>query len=93
MLSRFSIRRDLRLPGSFGELIGESFRILALIQERRNTVSAKNFVTDVDALMLELSDTEDTAPASAATLRRNSSPSGRVFLAAAALLSWLPWVF
>jgi heptaprenyl diphosphate synthase len=94
MLSRFAIRRDLRLPGSFGVLIGESFRILALIQERRNTVSAKNFIADIDALMLELSDTENgAAPASTATLRRTSSPAGRVFLAAAVLLSWLPWAF
>jgi heptaprenyl diphosphate synthase len=36
MLSRLTIRRDLRLPGAFGELVGESFRILSLITEKKS---------------------------------------------------------
>ncbi|MDR0598233.1 MAG: Gx transporter family protein [Treponema sp.] len=93
MLSRFSIRRDLRLPGAFGELIGESFRILASIQERRNAVSRKNFAAGVDALMLELSQTEEPpAAASSGELRRGSSAAGRIILTAAVILSWLPVV-
>jgi heptaprenyl diphosphate synthase len=34
MLSRLTIRRDLRLPGGFGTLLGESFRIFSLMTER-----------------------------------------------------------
>jgi heptaprenyl diphosphate synthase len=94
MLSRFSIRRDLRLPGALGDLIGESFRILASIQERRNAVSGKNFAAGIDALMLELSQTEGPpAGASGEALQRRSSAAGRIILAAAVILSWLPWVF
>jgi heptaprenyl diphosphate synthase len=94
MLSRFAIRRDLRLPGPLGELIGESFRILARIQERRSAVSAKNFAADIDALLIELSETgEPIADASGEAPRRGSTTVGRIFLIAAVILSWMPWVF
>jgi heptaprenyl diphosphate synthase len=61
MLSRVSIRRDLRIPGGFGELIGESFRIFAIIMDSRQRITRKNLMGDIDALMIELS--EDDAPA------------------------------
>jgi heptaprenyl diphosphate synthase len=94
MLSRFSIRRDLRLPGPPGKLIGESFRILASIQERRNILSRKNFVAGIDALMIELGQTEEPpANASREDLRRGSTAAGRIILAAAVVLAWLPWAF
>ncbi|MDR1250042.1 MAG: Gx transporter family protein [Treponema sp.] len=94
MLSRFAIRRDLRLPGPLGELIGESFRMLALIQERRSAVSAKNFAAGIDALLFELSETGDpSANAPLAPPRPISAAPGRVFLAAAVTLSWLSWLF
>ena len=94
MLSRFSIRRDLRLPGSLGKLIGESFRMLASIQERRSAVSGKNFVAGLDALMMELDKTEEPpAEAAGEAPRRGSTGAGRIILAAAVILSWLPWVF
>jgi heptaprenyl diphosphate synthase len=90
MLSRFSIRRDLRLPGAFGELIGESFRILASIQERRNALSGKTFIAGVDALMLEFSQTEEPpAYASPEAPRRGSTVAGRVILVLAVLVSWV----
>ena len=55
MLSRFTIRRDLKIPGLFGELIGESFRILSIIMDRKKSITRKNFIADIDRLMLELS--------------------------------------
>jgi heptaprenyl diphosphate synthase len=70
MLSRVSIRRDLRLPGGFGELIGESFRIFALIMDSRQRITRKNLIGDIDALMLELS---GDAPAASGT--REESPA------------------
>jgi heptaprenyl diphosphate synthase len=94
MLSRFAIRRDLRLPGPLGELIGESFRILARIQERRSAVSGKNFAADIDALLIELSETEEpAADVSGEAARHGSTATGRIFLAAAVILSWIPWAF
>jgi heptaprenyl diphosphate synthase len=56
MLSRTAIRRDLRIPGTFGELVGESFRILALIQEQGRTIARKDIIGSIDALMVNLSE-------------------------------------
>ncbi|WP_038078539.1 Gx transporter family protein [Treponema primitia] len=98
MLSRAAIRGDLRLPGPFGELMGESFRILALVQERKHTITRKNFAMDIDNLMFELSETEAPGTSlqnteTAAAGRRGSTTVGRIILAAAVILAWLPWVF
>jgi heptaprenyl diphosphate synthase len=54
MLSKASISGELRLPGTFGALIGESLRMFALITERKRRISRKNFIADIDALLLEL---------------------------------------
>jgi heptaprenyl diphosphate synthase len=68
MLSRVSIRRDLKIPGGFGELIGESFRIFAVIMDSRQRITRKNLIGDIDALMCELSgDVPVTAPEGAPT--------------------------
>ena len=94
MLSRFSIRRDLRLPGPLGRLTGESFRMLASIQERRSALSGKNLIAGIDALMTELDKTEEPPAALAGEApRRGSTGAGRIILAAAVLLAWLPWAF
>jgi heptaprenyl diphosphate synthase len=105
MLSRTVIRRDLRLPGIFGELIGESFRIFALIQERKHTITRKHFIESIDNLMIELSEAQGeggdtnttkagpTAVNSAPSLRQRSTLGGWLILAAAVILTWLPWVF
>jgi heptaprenyl diphosphate synthase len=102
MLSRLTIRQDLRLPGSFGELAGESFRILALIIERKHRLRAHTIIADIDALLLELSaevdeETRDTVSPAAApggkTGGKRSTVPGRIILAAALITAWLPWIF
>ena len=60
MLSRLTIRRDLKIPGSFGELIGESFRILSRIINLKHSITRKNFMSDIDRLMIKLSEEETT---------------------------------
>jgi heptaprenyl diphosphate synthase len=95
MLSRFSIRQDLRIPGGFGALMGESFRILALIVDRKHRISRKNVIADIDRLMIELSGDEAAPaenPALPATAAR-TRPAGFILLASAVILSWLPWFF
>jgi heptaprenyl diphosphate synthase len=54
MLSGAFIRADLRFPGAFGALLSESFRIFALLQERRRFVNRKHFIEGIDELMIEL---------------------------------------
>ena len=92
MLSRFTIRRDLKIPGLFGELIGESFRIFAVIMDQKQRITRKNFIADIDRLMLELSG-DDAAPASGTEsgAKPGTKPAGFVILAVVVVLSWLPW--
>ncbi|MDR3334730.1 MAG: hypothetical protein LBT13_07585 [Treponema sp.] len=55
ILSKATIRSDLRLPGSLGALLGESFRVFERITERKNLITRKHFIEGIDELMLELS--------------------------------------
>ncbi|MDR0473264.1 MAG: hypothetical protein LBH43_06300 [Treponema sp.] len=59
MLSRVCIRQDLRLPGFFGGLIAESFRIFARMRDSKQRITMKNFASDIDVLMLEMSAEEN----------------------------------
>jgi len=92
MLSRFTIRQDLKIPGLFGELIGESFRIFALITERKSRIGNwKNVIESIDQLMLDLSsDIQETSHPVAAIPAPGKKTAGFIILAAAAILSWLP---
>jgi len=95
MLSRFTIRQDLKIPGLFGELIGESFRIFAVIMNQKQHITRKNLIADIDRLMLDLSG--DTSQPTMSSVSRqacssDTKPAGFVILAAVVILSWLPWV-
>jgi heptaprenyl diphosphate synthase len=92
MLSRLTVRPDLHLPGSFGGLIGESFRILTLITEKKHRVRAKSLAADIDELMLELS-APDAAPGETESPTVPSTVPGIIILAAAVIAAWLPWLF
>jgi heptaprenyl diphosphate synthase len=95
MLSRVTIRRDLRIPGAFGELVGECFRIFAQIMDSKQRITRKNLISGIDRLMLGLGgegaalNTGQTAPAPAS----KTSPLGMALLVLTVLLSWLPPVF
>jgi heptaprenyl diphosphate synthase len=55
LLSKASIRADLCVPGFFGSLLGESFRIFEGITQRKALITRKHFIEGIDQLMLELS--------------------------------------
>jgi heptaprenyl diphosphate synthase len=100
MLSRLTVRQDLRLPGGFGELIGESFRILAVLTERKRAIRPKNLISGIDSLMLELSVPEAAANAPAVPVQGGTKTPGRfpellpvVIIVVAVALAWLPWFF
>jgi hypothetical protein len=54
MLSGTFIRADLRLPGAFGDLLGESFRLFALLEERKTIFKRRHIIEGIDDLLLEL---------------------------------------
>jgi heptaprenyl diphosphate synthase len=92
MLSRVAIRPDLRFPGNFGALIGESFRFLALIRERKQTVTRKNWMNDIDRLMIELS-TEPVPGSGPLAATNRTTRKGAVILILASLAAWFLWLF
>jgi len=86
MLSKASVRQDLKIPGSFGQLLGESLRIFSAMMSRRYRITGKNFFADVDNLLLELSGEELPQDAVQETRTKRA---GYVILIAAVALSWL----
>jgi len=89
MLSKVSVRQDLRIPGAFGELLGESLRIFSLLMGRKYRITRKNIFADIDGLMLELS-AEETPVENAQKTRTKTA--GYVILAVVVVLSWISWV-
>jgi heptaprenyl diphosphate synthase len=92
MLSRATIRRDLRFPGSFGALIGESFRLLALIRDRKQSITRKNWMSDIDQLMIDLSEEPVSIPDRAGRMNRTTR-SGFIILILVFGTTWLLWLF
>jgi heptaprenyl diphosphate synthase len=94
MLSRVSIRQDLRLPGSFGELVSESFGIFAQITERKHIIDKKNIALSIDTLMIELSEVPPPLQAekkqTSAAQQNSSTAGGIIILVFAVILSWVP---
>jgi len=90
MLSKAGIRQDLKIPGSFGKIMGESFRIFSVMMNGKYRITGKNFLVEIDKMMIELSGEEFSAPA---VQERRTKPVGFVILSAIVVLSWLPVVF
>ena len=91
MLSKLSIRRDLKIPGGFGAIIGESFRYYANILDSKTRITRKNIIEDIDKLMIDLS--EEEIPQDSQGTATRTKPAGFVILAIVVILSWLPWFF
>jgi heptaprenyl diphosphate synthase len=54
MLSAACVKSDLRLPGSLGLLLGESFRLLELLRNKRALIRRGRVLEGIDQMMLEL---------------------------------------
>jgi heptaprenyl diphosphate synthase len=88
LLSKLTIKKDLIIPGTFGELLCESLQIFTAITEKKINFPKNNVFAKIDNLMLELSDT--TLPASEVKIIK-TKPAGYVVLIIAVILSWLPY--
>ena len=100
MLSRLTIRRDLKIPGSFGELIGESFQVLSKIIDSKLKITRKNFITDIDRLLIRLSEDEKVQEIQSNAAAKDGSltaggtkPMGFIIISFVVILSWLPLFF
>jgi heptaprenyl diphosphate synthase len=100
MLSRVMIRRDLKIPGLFGELMSESFRLYSIIMNTKPRIRRKTLIADLDQMMIDLSDnrsdgsdgidgevSQDRAPS------YKTKPLGFVILIVLVLFFWLIWFY
>jgi hypothetical protein len=91
MLSRASIRPDLRFPGFFGSLVGESIRIFEEITRRKDILSRKGFMEGLDRLMTALSAEAERlygeGQGAAPPPRPRRYRTGRILLAAAVVVT------
>jgi heptaprenyl diphosphate synthase len=86
MLSKACVRDDLRFPGFFGAVLGESFRMFAALTAYKRRISPKTFIADIDAALFEIS-AQREKPHNRPPVR--ASALGWFFLAAAVIVSWL----
>jgi len=90
MLSNLAIRRDLKIPGAFGELLCESLHIFSAIMNKKYTIPKNNVLVEIDNLMLELSNV--TLPAPDEKIIK-TKPAGFVILVFIVVFFWLSAVF
>lgn len=89
MLSKVTIRQDLKLPGAFGELLGESLRIFSVITSRKHQIKGKNVILEIDNLMLDLS--AEPLPQQNEIIKK-TKPAGFVILITIIIVSWIIWL-
>jgi heptaprenyl diphosphate synthase len=90
MLSRLCVRPDLRLPGAFGALAGESLRVFARMSREKRSIRWHSLTIGLDRLLWELS-----APDPAEVAPPSSSPPQPGAVCALILLgipAYLPWL-
>ncbi|MDR0302441.1 MAG: hypothetical protein LBI04_09055 [Treponema sp.] len=89
MLSKVSVRQDLKIPGVFGELLGESLRLFSVMMSKKHSLKIKNPIKVIDNLLIELSgenfsgDTEEA---------QKTKTAGFIILAIVIGISWSPWL-
>ena len=56
MLSRCCVRKDLALPGVFGEITGEAFRVFSVMAEEKQLLNRQNWAARLDELLISMDD-------------------------------------
>ena len=107
MLSRACVSPYLALPGAFGGILGESFRVFSRLAEERKTVGGRNWLERIDELLVaSLSMPPGCGDSGTGTKktpgengkfpdpsRPQGSPYGpKIILAVIAILAWLPFL-
>ena len=89
MLSKVTVRQELKIPGAFGGLLGESLRMFSAITDKKFRITGKNIISEIDCLMLELSREQLE---NQTDQRIKTKPAGYIALVIITVLSWLPWI-
>ncbi|MFA6505051.1 MAG: hypothetical protein WCT14_03075 [Treponemataceae bacterium] len=91
LLSRATIRSDLRMPGAFGSLIGESFRYFDRIMERKGGIERKDPIGGIDRLMNDLWNERDGMTKTEPNRDLRRPVLGLLILVIFVTFSWAPW--
>jgi hypothetical protein len=89
MLSKASIRQDLKIPGAFGELLGESLRLFSIMMGKKPRLKISNPIKTIDTLLMQLSEEDFSANTEEP---RKTKFAGYLILALIIIISWLPWL-
>ena len=95
LLSKVTVRQDLKIPGAFGQLLSESLRMFSVIMSRKYRLIGKNLMVEIDNLMLELSSQSSRSGGElpeAPVQEIKTKPAGYVVLVIVTLIAWLPWI-
>jgi len=96
MLSKVTIRYDLKIPGVFGELLSEALYIFSIIINSKYRFTSKNLITELDNMMMELSKVslykEQLTDNKEQSMSQKTKLSGFVVLTVAVVFSWIPWI-
>jgi hypothetical protein len=97
-ISLFTVRPDLRLPGTFGGILARVFYYFERVLDTRRRVSAANLVESVDAILMELYPPDDAAsdapdaPEEADTaetaVRSRTDLAGALLMGALVVVNW-----
>jgi heptaprenyl diphosphate synthase len=103
MLSRCCVRKDLILPGAFGEIAGDAFRVFSdmsehsaaaregLVNERPRRSLFRNWLLLLDRLLISYAQSEGGNAVKNAPKKPPGRITGpRMILAAVVILAWLP---
>jgi hypothetical protein len=85
-LSRFSVRSDLRVPGTVGSLLGTSLVYFERIMGARHPMDRRDVIGSIDAILLSAHDEPSAAPVSCP--RTRTSIAGGAVLTLVLLASW-----
>lgn len=85
-ISLFAVRPDLKLPGTFGGMLGRVFYYFERILETRRRISAKRLVESIDEILMELYPPESSVEDRVTGPSVVSGPNRRTDLPGAALM-------
>jgi hypothetical protein len=86
--SQFSIRPDLRLPGSFGGLLARSLLYFQRIMAARRRIDRRDPIGSIDAVLLEVHAAGSAGRSDAPRIR--ATAAGILVLAGVVCLTWVP---
>ncbi len=94
-LSQFSIRPELRLPGTLGGLIGRTLFYFERIMAEGRRIRRAHLMQDLDELLLSIHTgaSHESEPASLAGSAVKSTPAGILALGVLVAVNWAAWAY